>query len=162
VHWSARRPTLRQRASRRLSLVVLIAAVLHAGLLPAEEREPPPVVTSFQISGGAESISSSAPVVQLHHTVAGMRPTQYRVGHHADFSDATWQTYVDVPAMRNWFSGTRGACGGVRDSHIVVLFFQVRADLGVQVRVVDGQRSVVPQTVESNVVRDSICAVAGG
>jgi hypothetical protein len=163
----ATHPARRTRASwplawRRISLIALATGVIQIGALSATEHAPPPVVTSFDINGGAASIQASAPAIELHHVVAGMRPSQYRVSRHADFSDAAWQPYVDVPVMRDWFSALRGPCGESRDSHTIVLFFQVRADLGVQVQVLDGQRAVVPQRVESNVVRDSICALSGG
>jgi hypothetical protein len=42
----------------------------------------------------------------------------------------------------------------------VRVHLQVRAVLGQEVRVVDGQRSFVPVTVESNVLADSTCVVS--
>jgi hypothetical protein len=50
----------------------------------------------------------------------------------------------------------------VRRSHRVTLYFQVRANVGEEVRIIDGQRQLVPARVESNVLRATVCARPAG
>jgi hypothetical protein len=47
-------------------------------------------------------------------------------------------------------------------SHRITLYLQVRANVGEEVRILDGQRQLVPASVESNVLRATICAHAAG
>ena len=60
--------------------------------------------------------------------------------------------------MPDWFKPSDETCDAAQPSHRVILFFQVRATTGSEVRIVDGQRVLVAARVESNVLRDSICA----
>ena len=120
----------------------------------------PPVLTTFGINGGAESVSATAPAVTLTHTVVGARPSDYRVSRRADFAGAQWLSYAPAPLVRDWYDGRGATCETMRGSHLVTLFFQVRALVGEEVRIVDGLRQLRPAHVESNVLRASICARA--
>lgn len=122
----------------------------------------PPVLTAFSINGGADTVSASAPTVRLIHTVVGTAPTEYRVSRRADFLGASWVSYVAAPAIRDWYDATGEPCGPRRDSHWVTLYLQVRANLGEEMRIIDGQRQLVPARVESNVLRATICARPAG
>jgi len=122
----------------------------------------PPVLTAFSINGGADTVSSSAPTVTLVHIVVGATPTEYRVSRRSDFAGAPWLAYAPAPAVRDWYDQTGEACGLGRGSHRVTLYLQVRANVGEEVRIIDGQRQLVPARVESNVLRATICARAGG
>jgi len=128
----------------------------QAGAAPAVPQ--PPVLTAFSINGGADTVSAAAPSIMLVHTVVGTAPTEYRVSHRADFVGASWLTYVPTPTIRDWYDATGEACGPRRESHRVTLYLQVRASLGEEMRIIDGQRQLVPARVESNVLRATICA----
>src|SRR6185295_6499070 len=91
--------------------------------------------------------------------VVGARPTEYRVSPRADFAGAPWIPYADVPTLRGWYRTDGESCDPAHRSHPVTLFFQVRPTLGEEVRIVAGQRTLVPSRVESNVLRDTICGV---
>jgi len=119
----------------------------------------PPVLTAFSINGGPDTVSATEPRVTLVHTVVGAHPSEYRVSHRADFAGATWQPYAGAPIIGNWYDGSGEGCGVAR-SHRVTLYLQVRATIGEEVRIVDGQRQLVPARVESNVLRATICAHA--
>ena len=134
------------------------AALLSLAFLGAA-RTQPPVLTRFAINRGVDAVGVSATVVELTHTAVGERPTQYRVSHRADFSGASWIPYDDVPMLRDWNDASGPSCARSQDSHLVTLFFQVRTVTGADVRVVGGQRALVPTSVESNVMRDSICSL---
>ena len=133
-------------------LIVSSTAIAQRG------REQPPVVTVLTINGGAETISSTEALVSLVHTIVGTRPSEYRVSHRADFEGASWLGYTDRITMRNWFDPTGPSCDASHPSHRVTLYFQVRSTLGTEVKVIDGQRQVVPARVESNVLKASVCA----
>ena len=122
----------------------------------------PPVLTAFSINGGADTVSAAAPTVTLVHTVVGTAPTEYRVSRRADFAGATWVSYAPTPAIRDWYDATGEACGPQRESHRVTLYLQVRATVGEEMRIIDGQRQLVPARVESNVLRATICARLAG
>lgn len=117
----------------------------------------PPVLTAFSINS-ADTVSVNAANVALVHTVVGTRPSDYRVSHRADFLGARWESYSDAPTLRDWYDPSGETCDATRPSHRVTLYFQVRATLGEEVRIVDGQRRLQPARVESNVLKASICA----
>jgi hypothetical protein len=145
-------------------LIGAMALLVVAGWTPsrvvsAQTSAPqPPVLTSFSINSGADTVSAIAPTVMLVHTVVGTPPSEYRVSRRADFVGAPWVSYVPTPAIRDWYDAAGEACGPRHDSHRVTLYLQVRANLGEEMRIVDGQRQLVPARVESNVLRASICA----
>ena len=132
--------------------------------LPVPAQAPqggqPPVLTAFSINGGGDTVSINAAGVALVHTVVGTRPSDYRVSHRADFLGARWEHYAETPILRDWNGPNGGKCDATRASHRVTLYFQVRATVGEEVRVVDGQRQLQPARVESNVLKASICARA--
>ena len=118
----------------------------------------PPVLTHFVVNAGADTVSSGSATVSLDHTVVVTRPTEYRVSHRADFSGAAWVPYATVATLRDWYDASGPACDPKRPSHRVTFYLQVRASVGEEVRIVDGQRQLVPARVESNVLRATICA----
>src|SRR5437868_4171337 len=145
-----------------------VSAILIAGvLLPAIAsgqvvRQQPPVITAFSINAGADSVSATDAAVSLTHTVVGARPSEYRVSHRADFAGARWMPYASLLTIPDWYDRSGAACVALHPSHRVTLFFQVRANVGEEVRIVDGQRQLVPASVESNVQRATICAHTSG
>lgn len=144
-------------AAAALAIVASTASVCALG---AQSGPQPPVLTAFSINGGADTISASALTVTLVHTVVGTAPTEFRVSRRADFAGAPWEPYAPAPAIRDWYDATGEPCGPGHGSHRVTLYLQVRASVGEEVRIVDGQRQLVPAQVESNVLRASICAHA--
>ncbi len=118
----------------------------------------PPVLTAFSINGGTDTVSVTVPAVRLDHTVVGTRPSEYRVSHRADFARATWLPYVAAPTFRDWYDAGGEWCDASHTGRRVVLYLQVRASVGEEVRIVDGQRHLVPARVESNVLRAMVCA----
>jgi hypothetical protein len=140
---------------------VLLAAWLAAIPRSAIAQHPggqPPVLTVFSINATAESVPASAPSVSLSHTVVGAAPSEYRVSHRADFLGARWIPYAVPLTVRDWYDSSGSPCDGFRSSHRVTLYLQVRARVGEQIRIVEGQRQLVPANVESNVLRATICA----
>ena len=144
-----------------------VALALHfAGRSPpqAPAQTPrsgqPPVLTAFSINGGGDTVSVNAVGIALVHTVVGARPSDYRVSRRADFLGAHWEPYAETPILRDWLDANGETCDTTRPSHRVTLYFQVRATLGEEVRIVDGQRQLQPARVESNVLKASICARA--
>ena len=142
-----------------------VALVVVAGYVPARAQAvaapvgpQPPVLTAFSINGGTDTVSAAAPSITLVHTVVGTAPTEYRVSRRADFVGAAWLSYVATPTIRDWYDATGEPCGPRRESHRVTLYLQVRASLGEEMRIIDGQRQLVPARVESNVLRATICA----
>lgn len=141
-------------------------AIWLAGMLVARQRvalaqrpaEQPPVLTAFSINGGADTVSTSDLSLTLTHSIVGTRPSEYRVSHRADFAGARWEQYAPAIAIRDWYDASGPPCDSTRRSHRTTLFLQVRATLGEEVRVVDGQRQLVPARVESNVLRATVCA----
>lgn len=143
-----------------------LAAMAPPGVLGAQTGSPaamqPPVLTAFSINGGADTVSAAAPSVALVHTVVGAKPSEYRISRRADFAGAPWLPYVSAPAVRDWYDAGGESCAAARGSHRVTLYLQVRSNLGEEVRIVDGQRQLMPARVESNVLRATICAVGRG
>jgi len=147
---------------RALRLLVAAAfAALSRGRAQTAAPQPP-VLTTFSINGGADTVSAKSETVALVHTVVGTPPNEYRVSRRSDFAGARWLPYAAVLATRDWYDETGEACGSKRGSHRVTLYLQLRANVGEEVRIVDGQRQLVPARVESNVLRASICALAPG
>ena len=118
----------------------------------------PPVLTAFAINSGADTVSAAVSVVRLDHTVVGTRPSEYRVSHRADFAGAAWLPYVAAPTLRDWYDAAGEWCDATHTARRIVLHLQVRASVGEEVRIVDGQRQLVPARVESNVLRATVCA----
>jgi hypothetical protein len=124
----------------------------------------PPVLTAFSINGGADTVSAAAPTVTLVHTVVGTAPTGVPLSAVA----RTLSGRPGFPMRRHrpfgdWYDATGEPCGPQRESHRVTLYLQVRATVGEEMRIIDGQRQLVPARVESNVLRATICArLAGG
>jgi hypothetical protein len=119
------------------------------------------VLTAFSIDAGADSVSSTNPSVTLTHAVVGERPSEYRVSHRADFAGAQWIPYATPLSIRNWYDRSAAACTASQAppvSRRVTLYLQVRAKVGEELRIADGQRQLVPSHVESNVLRATICA----
>lgn len=147
---------------RRLLQMVVPAfcSTLPISATVAGQRPQPPVIIAFSINEGAESVVRAAPLVRLVHEVAGTPPAEYRVSARADFAGALWQPYSLPLRLTGWTAMVRPGerCEGRLAGHRLVLFLQVRAEIGGVVRIVNGQRTVVPQKVESNVVSDTICA----
>src|SRR5689334_4976209 len=104
----------------------------------------PPVLIRFVINRGADTASASSAQVELSHSVVGERPTHYRVSPRADFSGASWLPYVDMLTVKEWNHATGPSCDASHRSHLVTLFLQVRVVTGADVRVIDGQRALVP------------------
>jgi hypothetical protein len=142
------------------SATALIAAVLVGPRCVSAQRTPdqPPVLTAFSINAGADSVSMTETSVSLAHTIVGTRPSQYRVSHRADFAGARWEPYSPTLSLRDWYDPAGPPCNSDRATHRVTLYLQVRATLGEELRVVDGQRQLMPARVESNVLRASVCA----
>jgi hypothetical protein len=151
--------SFRRRRTRTWFLLTL-GMVWATPIVRAQSRgEQPPVLTAFMINGGAVAVTASDEFITLAHTVVGRRPTEYRVSQRADFVGAVWLPYVEAPRLKDWLGTSRDACEAPHASRRVTLFFQVRATTGDELRVVDGQRTLVAASVESNVLRDNICAV---
>jgi hypothetical protein len=125
---------------------------------PPTPAQQPPVLTALSINGGADTIPATDLSVTLVHTVVGARPSEYRVSHRADFAGASWLPYTAVPALRDWYDSAGEPCDASKTTRRTTLYFQVRAALGEEVRIVDGQRQIAPARVESNVLRASVCA----
>jgi hypothetical protein len=149
------------------SAVVLLAALapVWRGLQPpvaATFGTQPPVLTSLAINDTATTVSRSARALDLKHVVAGARPVEYRISARADMANALWMPYVTPLQLAAWQSLIdRGAaaCDGRRSGQRLQLYLQVRTELGGTVHIVSGQRVIVPQKIESNVVSDAICVV---
>jgi len=150
-----RRPVLRAL----LFSVVAACVARHDGRAQTAVPQPP-VLTTFTINGGADTVSATSATVTLVHTVVGTTPTEYRISRRSDFVGARWLPYASALAIRDWYDESGEACGSRRGSHRVTLYLQIRASVGEEVRIVDGQRQLVPARVESNVLRASICAIA--
>jgi hypothetical protein len=147
--------------ARRLRVAVLVAFITGDPARAVAQREAggqPPVLTAFSINAGGDTVSATAVAVALVHTTVGARPSEYRVSHRADFLGAEWQAYADTPVLRDWYEAAGDPCDAARPSHRVTLYLQVRATVGEEVRIVDGQRLLRPARVESNVLKASICA----
>jgi hypothetical protein len=164
-----KRRRLRSFIGMRTLLRPLLVGLL--GLATAQSRrahaqrsdahDKPPVLTAFSINANTDTVSAAAPAVALVHTAVGTPPAEYRVSHRADFAGASWTPYETTPAVRDWYEATGEACsaGPSLSGRRVTFYFQVRAALGEEVRIVNGQRQLQPARAESNVLRATICAV---
>lgn len=147
--------------TRRSASVFLIAGLLVSVPAIASSqgaKQQPPVLTAFSINGGADSVSTNDISVTLTHIVVGTRPSEFRVSHRADFAGARWMPYSAPLSIRDWYDGSGATCTNSQPSRRVTLYLQVRASLGEELRIVEGQRQLVPANVESNVLRATICA----
>jgi hypothetical protein len=154
--------TPRALVSRVPAVVAASLLLLHPPLAHAQVAATvqPPVLTRFTINDGAATVLRSAAPLRLSHVVTG-RPVEYRVGVRADFANSLWLPFAAPLELRAWQGLVPGgvACDGRADAHELRLYLQVRSDIGGTVQIVNGQRVVVPQKVESNVVSDAICVV---
>lgn len=123
------------------------------------QRAQPPVIIAFAVHDSAATISRSVSELHLAHRVTGLRPLEFRVSARADFAGALWQPYRADLRLSGWvaYVQTGMRCNNGMPGDRLTLFLQVRADIGSAVQIVNGQRAVVPQRVESNVVSDNIC-----
>ena len=147
--------------TRRSASVFLIAGLFCS--IPAlasgqGAKQQPPVLTAFSINAGTDSVSSHDVAVTLTHTVVGARPSEYRVSRRADFAGARWMPYTTPLSVRDWYDGSGPTCSTPQPSHRVTLYLQVRASVGEELRILEGQRRLVPANVESNVLRAAVCA----
>lgn len=149
-------PSTKPVACLRLFATFLSAIPAIASSQAAKQQ--PPVLTAFSINAGADTVSSGDGAIALTHTVVGARPTEFRVSHRADFAGARWIPYAAPLTIRDWYDASGAACAASQPSHRVTLYLQVRANVGEEMRIVDGQRQLVPASVESNVLRATICA----
>lgn len=143
-----------------------LSPYINSALVPSREQQPqPPVIVRFSINDTANIVHKSTGALQLVHSLAGTRPVEYRVSVRADFQNALWLPYTPNTQLTGWqaflqsVAKTGNGCGGRSDAVRLQLFLQVRSDLGGTVTIVNGQRVVVPQKVESNVVSDTICVI---
>jgi hypothetical protein len=150
-------PAYTLSTARRLTIAAFLSAVAAIASGQAAKQQPP-VLTAFSLNGGVDSVSSAEASVALTHTVVGARPTEYRVSHRADFAGARWIPYAAPLTTRDWYDASGATCAASQPSHRVTLYLQVRANVGEEMRIVDGQRQLVPASVESNVLRATICA----
>ena len=123
----------------------------------------PPVLTSLAINDTATTASRGARMLDLKHVVAGARPSEYRISARADMANSLWMPYATPLQLRAWQSlidRSASACDGKRAGQRLQLYFQVRTELGGTVHIVSGQRVIVPQKIESNIVSDAICVVS--
>lgn len=145
--------------------LVSVLLTAHAATQPA--RQQPPVIAGLFINDTARTVSDRADVLELRIVIAGTIPTEFRVSGRADMANALWSVYVTPLKLRGWQSlVSRESCddknhSGAPRGRKLLLYLQARAALGGIVQVVDGQRVVVPQNIESNIVSDSICVLSG-
>jgi hypothetical protein len=141
--------------------LLLSLAALGRAQRTFDGTNKPPVLTSFSINTGVDTVSATARYVALVHASVGTPPAEYRVSRRADFAGAPWMPYEARLILRDWYDASGDACtvGTSLSGRRVTLYFQVRAALGEEVRIVNGQRQLQPARAESNVLRASICAV---
>jgi len=144
----------------RAGLAFLVAVAGRADA-QRDPRDKPPVLTAFSINANTDTVSAAAAVVALVHTAVGTPPAEYRVSHRADFAGAAWTPYEPMPTIRDWYDASGDACAAAPSltGKRITFYFQVRAALGEEVRIVNGQRQLQPARAESNVLRATICAV---
>ena len=130
-------------------------------------KQQPPVIAGLFINDSTSTISDRAETLELRVVIAGTAPTEYRVSGRADMANALWSGYVTPLKLRGWQSlVSRESCDdpkhyGAPRGRKLHLYLQARVALGGNVQVVNGQRVVVPQNIESNIVSDSICVLSG-
>jgi hypothetical protein len=155
-------PLLAAKPFVRTALALSLATATHAAAADGQASRiqrvasQPPVITVFALDNGAAVAARDTPMI-LAHTVVGAAPTEYRVSSRGDFAGATWQPYLVAATLARWDALTTPGCDVEGTTARLRLFLQVRTTLGDDVRIVNGQRTLVPVTVESNVVTDSIC-----
>jgi hypothetical protein len=150
----------------QVALVLLVLSGATAGRVQPQPRvideQQPSVLTGLAINGTAATVSRNQERLDLTHVVAGTRPTEYRISARADMANALWMPYSPPLHLRGWQSlldRNAAACDRYTAGRRLELFLQVRTELGSSVRIVNGQRVLRPQKVESNIVSDSICVV---
>gem|GEM_PF-1996124 len=162
---------LRGRVSSDMKQGVRSAVILLAALPRVVGSQPPvaapfatqpSVLISLAINDTATAVSRAARVLALNHVVAGARPVEYRISARADMANALWMPYMTPLHLGAWQSligrGTT-TCDGNPSGRRLQLFLQVRTALGGTVHIVNGQRVLVPQKIESNIVSDAICVL---
>lgn len=148
-------PTRRVPHPPRGIALAVAAALLLGG---ASGQRQPPVLTAFHLNDGARTAATNDPLVATHR-VSGPVPTDFRVSPRADFAGAPWQPYVPRPRLEGWAAHATTGCDAGPGSRRLRVFLQVRTALGDEVRIVNGQRVLMPTSAESNVLVDSICLV---
>lgn len=119
------------------------------------------MLTRLRINGNAATAMRDESPLRLEHGMAGALPIEYRVSARADMADAQWAPYAAPLQLRNWHAlVSRTPCDGAQAGERLLLFLQVRAEMGGDVRIVNGQRVLVPQRIESNIVSDAICVIS--
>jgi hypothetical protein len=138
----------------RLVRALVATAPLWSANVGGAQAQPP-VIVSFAINDSARAVRRGHPLL-LSHRTAGVRPTHYRVSTRADFTGAPWVPYDSEP---KWLGALEPGtpCVGRTPGVTLKLFLQVRIALGQEVKIRDGQRALVPSTIDSNVLVDSIC-----
>ena len=129
--------------------------LLLARVSAAQRVLQPPVLIAFAISDSAVTAAAGQPL-QLSHRSVGARPTHYRVSQRADFSGAPWLSY-EPQLLWQGAPAAGSPCSGRQGGMRLRLYLQVRVVLGQEVRIVDGQRTLVPMAADSNVLTDDIC-----
>lgn len=123
-------------------------------------RKQPPVLTLLQLNANAATVQRGGAPILLEHGIAGTLPTEYRVSARADMAGARWERYAIPLRLRDWHALVSHApCDGARPGERLLLFLQVRAEMGGEVRIVNGQRGLTPKKIDSNIVSDAICVV---
>lgn len=154
---------LRARVVGALLAAIVPDVVAPQPPIPALFGTQPPVLTSLVINDTATTVSRDARILDLKHVVAGARPSEYRISARADMANSLWMPYATPLQLGAWQSlidRSASACDGKRAGQRLQLYFQVRTELGGTVHIVSGQRVIVPQKVESNIVSDAICVVS--
>lgn len=141
--------------------VIPSLALLGTALPAVGQNTRLPVLLSFALQDSAGTIARTELRLRLSHSAAGMKPNEFRVSARGDFLGAAWQPYERDFRLGGWsayLSGGSRCSNGVAGVRLV-LFLQLRAELGGAVQIVNGQRTVVAQKIESNVLSDEICVL---
>lgn len=143
---------------RFAALLALVLAGCPGTAAGQSAPNRPPVLVSFSLNGEAGS-ARAGDKLALVHTAVGPRPREYRVSTRADFVGAPWLAYEIRPLWDASGQPTHPGCegGGPEPAATLQVYFQVRVVLGEEIRIVNGQRTLVPLTLDSNVLTDSIC-----
>lgn len=154
-------PSPRTVHTKRITRWSGAALLLMAPVYAQRPTAQPPVLLNFSINDSSATVTRAAATLTLTHAVAGTRPSEYRVGVRADFANALWLPYTTPLRVSGWQSlaGAGAPCGTRGEGKRLQLYLQVRAELGGTVHIVNGQRTVVPEKVESNVLGSAICVL---
>jgi hypothetical protein len=146
----------------RLAMGALAAylAAQSTSSVVSQQRQPP-VLLSLQLGvrERADGEPSAPVVVTLTHRLVGSFPAHYRVSPRPDLLGATWLPYAALPMWAGALVPGTPCQGRLGAGTLLRLYFQVRAVLGQDIRVIQGQRVLVPTTSESNVLSGELCVV---